>query len=117
MFCRLASAYEDKVLSNGSSVNKIKSFRKLQKFSAFVDHVLHQYKSRGCYRKFNSPCSVNEHWRPYNAICLYCDINYNVIGRVETFEEDVRYIFLKTNLTEMLNISDLHMHKRPTYTK
>ena len=108
-FCRLASAYEDKVLNNGTGQKKL--HRTLHNFSAFVDYVLDGYKKSVCYQKFNTPCSINVHWRPYNARCLYCDIDYNVIGRMETFDEDVRYIFLKANLTEMLNISELHIHK------
>ena len=110
MFYRLASAYEDKVLNNGSGAIK-KLHTNFHNFSSFVDYVLSGYKKGSCYQRYNSPCGINVHWRTYNARCLYCDIDYNVIGRVETFEEDVRYIFLKTNLTEMLNISELHIHK------
>ena len=34
-------------------------------------------------------CSVNIHWRPYIARCLYCTANYTVIGRMETMEKPV----------------------------
>ena len=80
-------------------------------FPAFVDFVLNSYKKSKCYQKHNTPCDINVHWRPYNARCLYCDISYDVIGRMETFDEDVRYIFAKKNLTYLLNKSELHIHK------
>jgi hypothetical protein len=55
--------------------------------------------------------TINEHWRPFYARCSYCDITYNVIGRVETFEEDFRYILLKQNLTNILPLKQTGVHK------
>ncbi|XP_064619880.1 carbohydrate sulfotransferase 11-like [Lineus longissimus] len=36
----------------------------------------------------------NEHWKNYHDLCFPCEINYNIIGKFETLEEDVNY-FLK----------------------
>ena len=115
---RLVSAYVDKaLLSNERTyIKKDKAEQKLEglDFSSFVNHVLSEYKESGCQKSYNLPCfNIDVHWRPYNARCLYCDIPYNVIGRVETFEEDVQYILLKQNLTDIisLNASSLHTHK------
>jgi hypothetical protein len=72
-------------------------------FSSFVNHVLKEYKESDCYKSYNLPCStIDGHWMPFNARCSYCDIPYNVIGRIETLEEDVQYILLKQKLTDII---------------
>ena len=108
-FCRLVSAYEDKVLNNNSNNGNLKRFS--NNFPAFVDLILKQYSRSSCYHKHNTPCNMNVHWRPYNARCLYCDISYNVIGRMETFDEDFKYILARKNLTDLFNRSGTHIHK------
>ena len=109
IFCRLVSAYEDKVLNNNSNDGQLKKFS--NNFPAFVDYILKQYKRSSCYHKHNTPCGINVHWRPYNARCLYCDISYDVIGRMETFDEDFKYILARKNLTDLFNRSGTHIHK------
>ena len=106
-FRRLVSAYEDKVLH--ANIEKLKRFS--NNFPAFVDLILKQYSRSSCYHKHNTPCNMNVHWRPYNARCLYCDISYDVIGRIETFDEDFKYILRRKNLTDLFNRSGLHRHK------
>ena len=44
------------------------------------------------------------HSRPYLPQCLYCDVDFDVIGKLEDFEEDVAYIAEKRNLTEHLRL-------------
>ena len=39
-------------------------------------------------------------YRPYLPKCNYCDVDFDVIGKLEDFEEDVAYIAEKRNLTE-----------------
>ena len=82
-------------------------------FPEFVEHVLEEYNKSDCYRSYNVPClTIDAHWRPYNARCSYCDIPYSVIGRIETFEEDVKYIIFRQNLTHLISWegSQLHAH-------
>ena len=31
---------------------------------------------------------MNQHWRPFNALCGFCSFNYTVISKTETFDED-----------------------------
>ena len=31
---------------------------------------------------------MNNHYRPYDAVCLFCDIDYKIISKTETFAED-----------------------------
>ena len=117
-FERLFSAYEDKILGNSEVItgkhfrNGIYNNSEIQKFSTFVDHVLQQYKNSSCYNTHNSICyGVNIHWKPFNARCLYCEIPYDVIARLETFDEDIKYIILKRNLTSWMNKSGIRLHK------
>ena len=113
---RLVSAYEDKVLcSQCTSKQRSKTYKNLEEktFPEFVDHILMEYKKSDCNKSYNFPCpSIDVHWRPYNARCAYCDIPYNVIGRLETFDDDIKYILLKQNLTSLLPLdaSQLHVH-------
>ncbi len=41
-------------------------------------------------RQTNKCPEVDVHWRPFYTRCHYCEVDYEVIGRVETFTEDVR---------------------------
>ena len=53
------------------------------------------------------------HFRPYLPHCLYCDIDFDVIGKLEDFGEDVAYIATKLNLTEQLGILKHVQHQTP----
>ena len=72
-----------------------------------MDHVLKEWKQHSC----------NEHWEPQYMHCDYCDIRYDIIGRVENLEKDLEYIALVNNFTSDLYSlkDDLHMH--PSGTK
>ena len=35
---------------------------------------------------------------------MYCDVHYDVIGRLEDFNEDVLYISMRQNITEHLQL-------------
>ena len=106
----------DKVLCSKCSSKQLANVYKnlnVHTFPGFVDHVLNEYKESDCYKSYNLPCfNIDVHWRPYNARCSYCDIPYNVIGRIETFEEDIKYILLKQNLTHLISLdaTQLHVH-------
>ena len=36
-------------------------------------------------------CPINWHWRPYGANCAVCDLDYDLIGKTEDFEQDAEY--------------------------
>ena len=40
--------------------------------------------------------------RPYIYECFYCEVEYDVIGRIEEYEEDMLYIAMRQNLTSSL---------------
>lgn len=41
---------------------------------------------------------LNEHYKPSWFYCSICGIEYDVIGRIETFDEDVSFILDKLEL-------------------
>ena len=42
------------------------------------------------------------HSRPFNHKCNYCGIEYDVIGHMEDYEEDMLYIATKLNLISLI---------------
>ena len=85
-------------------------FDRNHSFASFVKNiVLKEYKKDKCYKSYNEPCfNIDQHWLPFNARCMYCDISYKVIGRLETFIDDVNYILLKQNLTHLIPLLSDH---------
>ena len=132
-FERLVSAYNDKFIKEWSKYGKIYSgwFEKGRSFSSFVNLVLYQYR-KSCYPKStntsrirtnwsneNCEAKINNHWRPFAFRCHYCDINYDVIGRMETWNDDLNYIIRKRGLEQVLplqkaNTSHLHASRHNT---
>ena len=114
-FERLVSSYNDKVLGNNGAYFR-KTFpsvangwyRDNHSFPSFVDLILNKYK--------NVKIS-NVHWNPISDHCDYCDIEYDVIGRMETFSEDVKYIFLKKNLEKDLPLNQAISSKNSAKSK
>ena len=45
--------------------------------------------------------TMGGHVMPYHQCCALCDINYDVIGLVEDFDNDFNYITHKGNLTKI----------------
>ena len=72
-----------------------------------MDHVVKDCKYHPC----------NEHWEPQYMHCDYCDIRYDIIGRVETIEDDLEYIAEVNNFkSDFYRIKDgIHVH--PTFKR
>ena len=51
------------------------------------------------------------YFRPYLNRCFYCDVKYDVIGRLEEFEEDILYIAMRQNLTSQMKDLSKAMNK------
>ncbi len=43
---------------------------------------------------------------PPGLRCAYCDLPYDIIGKMETFDDDVRYVLALTGLDQELNLPD-----------
>ncbi len=64
-YCRLASAFQDKVVNN--NYHDLESRLGGRNFTAFVDLVLKNLAANPCI--YNSECKIDYHWRPLNKRC------------------------------------------------
>ena len=97
-FERLVSTYTGKVVGR----NKDWLHFNLKSFPDFIQFVLKQHKEG----------DMNKHVKPFVERCQYCKIPYDVIGRIETFDEDVKYIIMKNKLEDVLPLEEtLGLHK------
>ena len=85
---RLVSAYVDVVVK----VNHHNWYPEMknQPFDTFVKEVVLKEAEESPNDKLYS--KMNIHWRPFNSLCSFCNVRYNVISKMETFEEDKRHI-------------------------
>ena len=101
-FERLVSGYLDAVPGG-----KFKAFRG-QTFDQFVkDTVL---KEANASRSKKTYFQMNEHWRPANAYCGFCNIHYRVISKTETFNEDKERILDMVGIKQDKKNQRLHTH-------
>ena len=83
-FERLVSAYNDKIKSKNVS------------FSNFAKRVIRAFDKQ----------KMDGHWKPFLKNCHHCFVHYNIIGRMESFQEDVQYIIIKHKLENILPINN-----------
>ena len=129
-FDRLLSAYRDKFfrLDNsseedtkatkfytlyGSSI--IKTYRKEPPQNIMYNNVP-TFKEFVSYLLETSVATYNEHWLPYFLLCTPCHVQYNIIGKTETINEDSREIMERlkehgVSLTNQEEASLQHTHK------
>ena len=77
---------------------------KVKTFPEFIDYVLNDCKSYEC----------NEHWQPQYMHCDYCEIKYDIVGRVESLEVDLKYIAHMNNFTSLLPEDENKYHVHPS---
>ena len=86
----MTSCYTDKVLGQSEDGEVFEQLQRFNtSFSSFIDYILNDDFTKG----------ESEHWIPQFLNCNYCEIKYDMIGRVETFYEDLKYIASITNIT------------------
>ena len=73
----------------GSTLEK--EIKKGAEFNEFVQYVN--------YLEENSPKEHDQHWRAHNRLCHPCNIEYDLIAKVETMQRDSRFIMDRLNLT------------------
>lgn len=121
-FDRLVSAYKDKFLNVQDpgyafrSELLLKSFGSItfENFCHFVIEDLNRFnKCKKSSRK--KKChQVDVHWRPFYQRCAYCDIKYDFIGRMETFNDDVKELIQKANLTSVIKMEEASLQSHRT---
>ena len=119
-FERLVSAYKNKFL-NGKITTVSKRYKKkIATFPEFIDLVMQQFRAQEECRDLPNKyicANIDAHWDLFNHRCLYCDIQYDVIGKIESFNDDIKYIVLKQKLEELipLNTTNLHLNDKKEY--
>ena len=105
-FERLFSAYKDKVL-HGNKLGSIMGgpywewFKQHKSFNEFIDLVLKEHHLEEPIRQKGW---INPHWTTTWKRCQHCTVSYDVVGRLETFDDDLKYIILKLGLSNILPI-------------
>jgi len=79
------------MIENAKSLNVVRSRR--PSFSEFVDYLLREEVH-----------NYNDHWRPYWLHCHLCEMEFDVIGKMETWNQDVQFITDVTGLS-MTNVT------------
>ena len=105
------SAFEEKIIYNNYQGLPGKIGRT---FPAFVEYVLERAKNNDCFNpNAKSNCHLDWHWRPFYTRCGYCDIEYDFIGTMETFDQDRAYIIQEKNLKELYPVLEegIHLNK------
>ncbi|CAL4058962.1 unnamed protein product [Meganyctiphanes norvegica] len=44
--------------------------------------------------------TINRHWKPYDTVCSPCSFEYDYILHLDTFEEDLKFIYGKADLQD-----------------
>ncbi|CAL4171126.1 unnamed protein product [Meganyctiphanes norvegica] len=107
-FARIASAYRDKIRRRkmpGLNRHIVSSYRRLEDkskgdlptFEEFVRYLVDHTPTDDSIAEKRSH-RTDRHWFHYYANCAICDIHYNIIAKMETIQEDTRYIKDKFNL-------------------
>ena len=82
-FDRLVSAYQDKVEPGGYVKHLLRKNYQNHDFETFLTHVIKTVT-------LSDQKKPDKHWRPFEARCAVCQMNYDVIGRSETYAEDTK---------------------------
>lgn len=116
-YTRILSGYVDKLYTNNfvfwGSAGKliVNNYRKDpskkskacghdSSFPEFIKHVIDSETKRE---------NRNPHWYPMYDACRPCSVKYDVIGKIESFKEDLDKFLHTKNVHEMVDIS--HMNK------
>ena len=75
-------------------------------FPSFVQMLLARRKKL-CSKVTEGHCLLDRHWRTFIAQCGFCDINYTVIAKSESFTEDLKFIEKLANV-DFKNIGGLY---------
>ncbi len=90
------SAFENKILYRKDPVYDKLAARLRSNFSAFASHVLLEASSAGCNLTW---CDVDHHWMPFVPRCAFCSLRYDMVGKTETFSDDVGNVLRLSGLS------------------
>lgn len=90
------STFENKLLNEGWKKQLEKNFTK------YIAHISNEIERCEAVNFDMDQCRVEVHWKPFYLRCDYCNIDFDIIGKVETFEDDVKLIMERAGLTDLL---------------
>lgn len=108
---RLVSAYETRLASDESNE------RFFVDFPSFVKFILVKAQTTKCFNQNTVGCMMSNIWRPFYANCAFCEINYDVVGKLETFEKDLLYVIIRKNMSHAVDLNQLGMKLRASEPK
>ena len=73
-----------------------KSYNGVVSFDIFIKLILDETEKK-CEQIHK--CKSDFHWRPFISQCAYCHAPYTIIGKLETADEDQKYISHLANVT------------------
>ena len=72
-------------------------------FSTFVEFILHEAQNKNA--SFDSISNYSPeaiHWWPYTELCGVCRVHYDLVGHMETFNDDLQHLIEKFPDIEVL---------------
>ncbi|XP_072014215.1 carbohydrate sulfotransferase 10-like [Amphiura filiformis] len=104
-FTRALSAYRDKFEDNQNKrlwqhwmYNMYLHVTNQSTWPEFVQFVSHTNA------KFKYQWFYGGHWQPINELCLPCQINYDIIGKLKTMDTDAKFILKKLGAPELESV-------------
>ena len=99
--------YMNMTSSNPCFVNTSREFT----FSCFIEYVLGSANNEKLLSHIYTPIQI--HWWPYTEICRVCDVQYDLIGHVEYFQEDLQILLTKFHNNKFL----IELYKNKTKSR
>ena len=80
-------------------------------FSCFIEYVLDSANNEKLLSHAYNRIQI--HWWPYTEICKVCDVQYDLIGHVENFQEDLQILLTKFHKNKFL----IELYKNKTKSR
>ena len=81
------------------------------KFPCFIEYVLDSANNAKLLSHVYNRIQI--HWRPYTEICRVCDVQYDLVGHVEHFQEDLQILLTKFHKNKFL----IELYKNKTKSR
>lgn len=96
----------DKIVKKQRNVNEVAP----DMIPTFAEFVMYLLKT--------DPLKYNPHFTPYSLMCQPCIVEYDFIGRLESFNEDRRHLFQQLNWTSPGSVDyNSWLHNKQSHTK
>ncbi|XP_066582649.1 carbohydrate sulfotransferase 9-like [Prorops nasuta] len=108
---RLLSAYRDKL---ENMINREYYYKRFGRYIAYKYHESRKENETSLEPTFKEFLQYivdekyfDEHWAPYYSTCIPCTINYDFILKLETLDEDEKFLIQETGLVYELDLHEV----------